>query len=213
MEIKGHQSIYSRGIKRSLDVVGATLVLALFSPVLISIASVLLCTSSGPIFFSHRRVGRHGREIRVHKFRTMMPSCEVESPVPHVTLTSDRRITPFGRFLRNFKLDELPQLVNILTGDMSFVGPRPQVQEYIDQLDEVQRLLILSVRPGLTDPSSLKYVRESEILENHSDPRHYYEHVILPDKAAISSEYALSASFSSDIKLAIATCVAIFRRG
>jgi len=157
----------------------------------------------GPVLFRQQRVGRGGRLFTLVKFRTMLPS----SPGSTVSVAGDPRITPLGATLRRLKLDELPELWNVLIGDMSLVGPRPDVPGYADKLTG-EDLDVLRLRPGITGPASLKYANEEEILALVDDPQRYNDEVIFPDKVRINLQYYRSHSLAGDIKLILAT---IFR--
>jgi lipopolysaccharide/colanic/teichoic acid biosynthesis glycosyltransferase len=155
---------------------------------------------AGPVIFSQIRIGKHGKPFRIFKFRTMVIS---ESEVS-VTLESDERITRFGRFLRRSKIDELPQLWNILKGDMSFVGFRPDVPGYHDALTGDDRKL-LSIKPGLSGADSLAYPDEEKILASVDDPQMFYDEQLFPDKVRINMEYVRSRSFLLDIRIILFT--------
>lgn len=182
-------------LKRGFDLFGATIGLALTSWLfpLVWLAAVLDMGANG--FFLQERVGLGGQRFRVIKLRTMrVDSCLATT----VTTAADARITPFGRFLRRFKLDELPQLINILKGDMSFVGPRPDVPGYADMLTGNDRI-VLSVRPGITGPATLKYRDEEALLATVADPQTYNRDVIWPDKVRINRAYIENWSFRQDL--------------
>ena len=157
----------------------------------------------GPVFYIQKRVGRNGRLFKMYKFRSM----KVGSDSSSVSVAGESRITPLGAVLRKYKLDELPELWNVLKGDMSFVGPRPDVPGYADNLIGEQRL-ILKLRPGITGPASLKYANEEEILALVNNPVEYNDNVIFPDKVRINLDYYYHHSFVGDIKLIFQT---IFR--
>ena len=183
-------------MKRAFDVVCSFLGL-LATGWLILLAWVLATIdtrSNG--FFIQERVGRHGVLFKVIKIRTMRPSATLDTTV---TTASDPRITPMGRFWRRTKIDELPQLINVLVGHMSFVGPRPDVPGYADALEGEARAL-LSVRPGITGPASLKYRNEQEILAAQDDPERYNREVIWPDKVRLNLEYIRDWSLLGDIR-------------
>ena len=158
--------------------------------------SILIKTNSpGPIFFKQHRVGRHGHLFRCIKFRTMHPESEKQGTV---TAAGDNRITPIGRFLRKFKLDEIPQLWNVLTGNMSFVGPRPDVPGYADRLQGDNRR-ILELYPGITGPATLKFRDEETLLAQVPDPQRYNDEIIFPEKVRMNLEYLNHWSFGKDI--------------
>lgn len=154
----------------------------------------------GPAFFTQRRVGRYGKQFTMYKFRSMTVNHEGSS----VSVAGEARITPLGAKLRKFKLDELPELWNVLIGDMSFVGPRPDMPGYADSLVGEDRE-VLKLRPGITGPASLKYRNEEELLATVEDPQKYNDEVIFPDKVRINRYYLHHYSFLMDIKMIIAT--------
>lgn len=164
------------------------------------IAVIIKISSPGPVFFRQKRVGRHGRLFNILKFRTMV----VNDGANPVTAKNDSRITPPGAFLRRWKLDELPELLNVLTGEMSFVGPRPDVEGYSDLLKGNERK-ILSLRPGITGPASLKYFNEEEILAGVENPKEYNDKVIFPDKVRINLKYLERRSMAEDLKIIFCT--------
>ncbi|MCH5174058.1 MAG: sugar transferase [Bacteroidales bacterium] len=154
----------------------------------------------GPILFRQQRVGRHGRLFTLVKFRTMT----VNHGGSYISVAGESRITPLGAFLRKYKLDELPELWNVLKGDMSFVGPRPDVPGYADRLSGEERR-ILEVRPGITGPATLKYRNEEELLAAQADPAAYNDEVIWPDKVRMNMKYAENHSFIDDIRIILQT--------
>ena len=191
----GGLSVTQAFIKRSFDIFGAIVGLILTSWIIIPafVAASIDTRSNG--FFRQERVGKHGKIFRVIKLRTMRPIKGIDTTV---TTLSDQRITLLGRFWRKTKIDELPQLINILLGQMSFVGPRPDVPGFADQLAGEDRI-VLSVRPGITGPATLKYKNEEEILANCQDPERYNSEVIFPDKVRLNREYIENYSFSKDL--------------
>jgi lipopolysaccharide/colanic/teichoic acid biosynthesis glycosyltransferase len=191
------QGFYVSYGKRALDICASAVALLTFSPLFAMVALSIKLTSRGPIFFRQIRIGRKGLPFGVWKFRSMYVR---DSDGSSITVAGDDRITPVGRFLRRFKLDELPQLLNVLRGDMSMVGPRPEVPVYVAHYTPEQRI-VLSVRPGITDPSSLVYRREEEILAAASDPEDFYRTCILPDKLARSGAYLQNVTFYSDVRI------------
>jgi lipopolysaccharide/colanic/teichoic acid biosynthesis glycosyltransferase len=184
-----------RFIKRSFDILFAGLGLLLLWPLMLLIALLIRMVDPGPVIFSQERVGRKGTLFYVHKFRTMSTEQSFRSTV---TTLQDPRITPVGAFLRRWKLDELPQLWNVLVGKMSFVGPRPDVQGYADTLTGADRI-ILTARPGITGPATLKYRNEESLLSKQSNPEHYNREVIWPDKVRINRGYVKNYSFKRDL--------------
>jgi lipopolysaccharide/colanic/teichoic acid biosynthesis glycosyltransferase len=192
-------------LKRVFDVACAAVLLLLAAPVLLLATLAVKIEDGGPIFFRQQRVGQGGRVFRMWKLRTMRPTHEGDRLL---TIASDNRITKVGRLLRHTKIDELPQLMNVLTGDMTIVGPRPEVPAYVARYDAVQRH-VLMLKPGLTDPASLAYSNEAALL-NGQDPENAYVTVIMPDKVRRSLEYAARASFWTDIEVILRTAVAIW---
>ena len=182
---------------------GASLVGLLFLwPVLIIVAILIkVKMPGGPVFFSQKRVGRNGRLFTMYKFRTMVSTTKSWSSI---SVAGESRITPLGAKLRKYKLDELPELWNVFIGDMSFVGPRPDVPGYADMLVGEDRE-VLKLRPGITGPASLKYRDEEEILATVEDPQKYNDEVIYPDKVRINRYYFHNYSFLLDIKMILAT--------
>jgi lipopolysaccharide/colanic/teichoic acid biosynthesis glycosyltransferase len=195
-------------LRRLADFLLALLLIAVTFPIWILVLLIVLVCSPGRPFFAHTRIGRGGKVFRLVKFRTMSSS---KNGLMELTVSGDQRVTRIGRLLRRFKLDELPQLLNILTGSMTFVGPRPESPKYVALYTPAQRE-ILDYLPGLTDPASLKYRFEEEILAGFSDPESGYLQTILPDKIKLSLEYQKNRRLFSDIKIIGATFAAIFRR-
>ncbi len=183
--------------KRLFDLSVSCVGLLLLSPLLLAIALIVKLDSPGPVFFRQERVGRHGVPFRIHKFRTMVADAPARGPL--LTVGDDARITRSGRWLRRTHLDELPQLIDVLVGDMSLVGPRPEVPRYVARYPAALRERALSVRPGLTDPSSLLYLDEGDLLARAADPEREYVEVILPRKLQCAADYAARASLRSDI--------------
>ncbi len=181
--------------KRLFDAIGSALALVLLSPLLLAIALVVKLDSPGPALYRQVRIGRRGVPFRIHKFRTM--SCGM--PGPPLTIGNDPRITRVGRVLRRSRLDELPQLLDVLRGAMSLVGPRPEVPRYVAHWPAALRERALAVRPGLTDPSSLAFIDEAALLATAADPEREYIEVILPAKLQRAADYAEHATLASDI--------------
>ena len=194
--------------KRTLDLLAAAVGLILLSPLFLLAAIAIKLESRGPVLFLQQRVGRHFVPFHICKFRTMVPDAEKRGA--QLTAGADPRITRVGRVLRKTKLDELPQLINIARGEMSLVGPRPEVPKYVELLRD-QYVDILTVRPGLTDPASIKYRDESELLANSADPEREYIERILPDKLAISRAYIARATLWSDVGVFVATLIRVAR--
>jgi lipopolysaccharide/colanic/teichoic acid biosynthesis glycosyltransferase len=189
--------------KRLFDLALSTIALLLLWPLLLAIALWVKLDSPGPVFFRQERVGRHGVPFRIHKFRTMAHSAVQTGP--QITIGADARITRAGQFLRRSKLDELPQLIDVLAGSMSFVGPRPEVPSYVAIYPPALREKVLSVRPGITDTASLQYRDESELLAHASDPEREYREVILPAKLALQAQYVERAGVVTDLRLIVLT--------
>jgi lipopolysaccharide/colanic/teichoic acid biosynthesis glycosyltransferase len=186
--------------KRLFDLVCAAAGLIIASPLLALIALAVVGTSRGPVFFRQERIGRGFAPFRIVKFRTMFEG--IDGPL--VTSRGDRRVTPVGRLLRRTKLDELPQLWNVVCGDMSLVGPRPEVRRYVEMF-RADYEVILRARPGITDPASLKFRREELLLAAASDPEAKYVTEILPQKIAMAKEYVRTRSFAGDLVLILRT--------
>ena len=193
--------------KRSFDIVFAVVFLVLLSPLLLLFALAVALTSPGGAFFRQVRVGRHGREFRLLKFRSMRPGSEAQG---QLTIGGrDPRITGVGYLLRKTKLDELPQLWNVLVGDMSVVGPRPEVPKYVALYNEEQRA-VLSVRPGITGMASIDYIDENELLAKATDPERAYIEEVMPAKLALDLRYVREQSFALDLRIILATVGRVF---
>ncbi len=196
--------------KRLFDLLLSTLGLLLLAPLLLLIAALIKLDSPGPVMFRQERVGRFGRPFRIHKFRTMRH--EPTGQGLQITVGADRRITRVGGFLRASKLDELPQLLDVWLGDMSLVGPRPEVPRYVAHYPAELRDKVLSVRPGITDIASIEYRDESAVLARAANPEHAYVHEVLPHKLALAARYVERSSLWLDVWLIWRTVVAIVRR-
>jgi lipopolysaccharide/colanic/teichoic acid biosynthesis glycosyltransferase len=190
-------------MKRILDVVGSALGLLLLLPVLAVVAVIIKLDSPGPIFFRQERVGRGGRSFRIFKFRTMVVGAARAGTA--LTVRADTRITPAGIFLRRSKLDELPQLINVLVGDMSIVGPRPEVPEFMKLYAPNQRAIILSMRPGITDYAAILFRDESLLLDQERDPIDVYRREIMPVKFAYYERYSREIGVLNDLRIILAT--------
>ena len=189
-------------LKRILDIIFSILMLIALLPIFLIIIFLINLETSGGPFYTQIRVGKFNANFKIIKFRSMYAGAELKG---YLTIgDKDARITKVGYFLRKYKLDELPQLINILKGEMSFVGPRPEVRQFIELLDKDQ-LEMLSVRPGLTDFASLKYVNESEILKESDDPVRKYIEDILPEKVRLGIDYIKRSNLYLDIKLVFMT--------
>ena len=201
------QSFYCRAGKRWFDASCALFGLIVLSPLLFLVALFVKLMSSGPAFFRQVRIGQFGRPFQIFKFRTMKHSPSGSGPL--VTAEGDARITPFGKWLRKSKVDELPQLINVLLGDMSLVGPRPEVPRYVGEYTDRQKKILL-VKPGITGPSANVY--EEQLLRDHLDKETFYLTTLLPAKLEIDIAYCESVSFTEDVKLIIQTFWKIFMR-
>ena len=182
-------------MKRFLDVLLSVLVLIILSPLFVIIAIIIACESRGGVIYAQTRVGRYNKDFKLLKFRTMYTGSDQKGLI--TVGEHDARITPFGYFLRKSKLDEFPQLLNIIKGDMSIVGPRPEVRHYVDMYTEEQ-LKVLSVRPGLTDFASLVYIDENKLLENQENPEEFYIKEMMPRKLELNLNYIEQQSVKTD---------------
>jgi lipopolysaccharide/colanic/teichoic acid biosynthesis glycosyltransferase len=194
-----------RILKRILDLTMATVGLILLAPLMAAIAAAIRASSPGPVLFRQRRVGRGGQLFWLCKFRTMRP----DSGGPSVTATGDQRITPVGGWLRHWKLDELPQLWNVLRGEMSLVGPRPEVPCYV-RLYDAEQQGVLAVRPGITGPSQIRFRGEERLLAAQRDPERYYVTTLLPAKLAVDLAYLRQANLWDDLRLVARTLLALW---
>ena len=193
--------------KRLFDIVSSGIGLLCLAPVFVVMAIWIKLDSRGPVFYRQTRVGRYGRDFRIFKFRSMRVGSDKGRQI--TVGERDPRITRSGYFIRRYKIDELPQLINVFLGDMSIVGPRPEVRKYVDLYSEEQRK-VFQVRPGITDLASIKYSNENELLSQVDDPDTYYIDVIMPDKLTINLEYIRHQSFMGDIKIIFNTLFKIF---
>jgi lipopolysaccharide/colanic/teichoic acid biosynthesis glycosyltransferase len=197
-----------RLVKRLFDVTAATGYLLLLSPLLLAVAAAVKFTSPGPVFFRQERMGLNFKPFRIFKFRTMV--ADAPGKGGQITAGADARITPVGRVLRKAKLDELPQLLNILLGDMSLVGPRPEVRRYVEMFPD-DFAVLLSVRPGITDLASVEFRDEQAILGAAADPEVEYVNRVLPAKIALSKQYVERMSLWYDLNLIVRTLGKLFR--
>lgn len=189
-------------MKRLFDILASGCGLLVLSPIFIIVAIWIKLDSPGPVFYRQIRVGRHNKDFRIFKFRSMRVGSDKGSLV---TIGGrDPRVTRSGYFIRKFKIDELPQLINVFTGDMSLVGPRPEVRHYVNYWTPEQ-MRVLDVRPGITDPASIRFRNENELLEKAQDPERYYIDVIMQQKIKLYLEYVEKSSFWYDIKLIFQT--------
>lgn len=197
-------------MKRTFDIVIAGIGLVLLSPLLLLVAILIKVDSHGPIFFRQKRIGKGFRPFLIYKFRTMVEKApQMGSPI---TYGDDFRITRVGRILRKAKLDELPQLFNVVKGEMTFVGPRPEVPQFVEMFRQDYEE-ILKVRPGITDLASLKYRDEAEILGRSVDPREEYIAHVLPDKINLGKQYVRSSSLVFDLRLIFKTLFTLIASG
>ncbi|WP_411369055.1 sugar transferase [Pseudidiomarina salilacus] len=197
-------------MKRLFDVVSAIIGIVLLSPVFLAVAIWIKFDSPGPIFFRQVRVGRNGETFRIHKFRSM--SVDAESKGKLTVGRRDSRVTRSGNFIRKFKIDELPQLFDVFIGNMSLVGPRPEVPEYIACYEPAIREKVLSVRPGITDNASIMMVDENAILEKYDDPHAAYIEQILPIKQKLYVDYVDNHSFVGDLVIIFKTVFKVITR-
>jgi lipopolysaccharide/colanic/teichoic acid biosynthesis glycosyltransferase len=193
-------------LKRSIDIIASLIGLFLLSPIFLIIAILIKIHDGGSIFYRAKRIGYQGQDLLLYKFRSMIPQADTQGPA--VTASGDQRITPIGQFLRNTKLDELPQLINVLKGEMSLVGPRPEDPRYVNQYSTSQRQ-ILNYKPGITSAASLSY-RHEESLLNSPDWETQYLTQVMPDKIAIDIEYCQKASIWKDFTLITKTIFSMF---
>ena len=195
--------------KRLFDLIASSLGLLALSPILLLIALLIKLESPGPIFFRQERVGRGGKTFRIHKFRTMISDAERRGL--QLTVGTDARVTRIGSVLRKYKLDELAQLLDVIAGDMSLVGPRPEVPRYMACYPPAARDIVQSVKPGITDRASIEFKDENEILGKASDPHLAYVNEVLPIKIRYYVEYVKTRSFWGDLQIIFATLGALVR--
>lgn len=193
--------------KRAFDTVVAGAALLLLWPVLLIVAVAVFVDSGGPVLFRQERVGLRGRVFRIRKFRTLHQG----AGGPLVSPTGDPRVTRVGAVLRRTKLDELPQLIDVVQGRMSLVGPRPEVPRYVALWPDDLRAVILSVRPGITDPASVVFRHEPELLASADDPERFYAEILLPEKARMYAEYVRTRSLVGDVRVLADTVLAVVR--
>ncbi len=201
-------------VKRILDISIASLLIILLCPLMLVVSMLILCTSRGPILYRQKRVGKEGRHFFIYKFRTMYRDADRRGP--SVTSADDERVTLVGRMLRNNKLDELPQLFNVVRGDMSLVGPRPQVPRFVAHFDPSLRSIVLCVRPGITGPTALYFRHEERMLAARPDREGFYIRHILPVKLRMDAQYVMNQSLRGDLGVLLETArlisLAILRR-
>lgn len=194
-------------ITRLFDIIFSLLTLIILLPLFFIFSLLIIVYSKGPVFYLQKRVGKNGKLFNLVKFRTMYLNADKQG---FLTVGNDKRITSVGKFLRKYKLDELPQFINVLLGHMSIVGPRPEVPKYVALYDERQKK-VLTVKPGITDYSSLVYFEESNELSKTTNPEEYYIKVIMPHKINLSLKYIENKTFWFDIKIIVWTFLRILR--
>ena len=197
-------------MKRLFDFTASFFGLILLTPIFVLSALWIMIDSKGPIFFRQERVGFQGINFRIHKFRTMVLNAEKKGK--QITVGADSRITTAGVFLRKYKLDELPQLIDVLVGDMSLVGPRPEVPKYIDCYSDNEKHDVLSVKPGITDNASIEFRDENELLASSKDPEATYIYEVLPKKIALYRKYVRERSFFDDVIIIFKTIFLIIKK-
>ena len=195
-------------LKRAMDIVISGCALFVLWPVLLLIAAAIRIDDPGPVFYRQVRIGLNGKPFRILKFRTMVVDADKKGL--QITVGRDNRITRMGAMLRKTKLDELPQLINVLTGEMSFVGPRPEVPRYVEMYTPYQRQVLL-VRPGITDYASIAYRNENDMLAGAENPEELYIGTIMPDKIELNMKYLREISPATDIRLIFRTIAAVIR--
>lgn len=195
--------------KRAFDIVACVTAVLVLCPVWLCIGLMVACGSKGGAFYRQTRVGRNGKEFKLLKFRTMRKDADKIGGL--ITVGEDNRVTRIGKFLRKYKLDEFPQFLNIIKGDMSIVGPRPEVPKYVALYDERQRR-VLSVRPGLTDYASIEYISENELLAQSPDPDRTYIEEIMPAKLELNLKYIDNQSVMEDLRLIFKTLFSIIKK-
>lgn len=195
-------------MKRLFDTIAVLVGLIVTAPLFLFIAVAIKLDSNGPVLYNGVRVGKDGKSFRMHKFRSMVQNADqIGGPS---TAGDDPRLTRMGKFLKKFQLDELPQLFNVLKGEMSLVGPRPEVPYYVDMMTEEEKRVILSVRPGMTDWASLWNFHEGEILQGSPDPEKTYQEKIRPEKIRLQMKYVKERSFATDLTIIFQTIAKIF---
>lgn len=195
-------------MKRLFDIIASGLGLIVLSPLFAILAVWIKCDSKGPVFYRQTRVGRNNRDFRLYKFRSMRPDSDKFGLI--TVGGHDPRVTRSGYYIRKYKLDEFPQLINVFIGDMSLVGPRPEVRKYVDMYTSEQ-MRVLSVRPGITSLASIRYRNENDILAAAEDPDRCYIEQVMPDKLAIDLEYVDRANLWNDIRLIFSTIASIIK--
>ena len=196
-------------VKRMFDLIAAVMGLLITAPLFLLVAIAIKLDSPGSILYNGVRAGRNGKAFYMHKFRSMVPNADkLGGPS---TAGDDVRLTRVGKFLKKFQLDELPQLINVLKGEMSLVGPRPEVPLYVDMMTPEEKSVILSVRPGMTDWASLWNFHEGEVLRGSTDPEKVYQEKIRPEKIRLQMKYVRERNFLVDLKIIFQTITKIFQ--
>jgi lipopolysaccharide/colanic/teichoic acid biosynthesis glycosyltransferase len=198
-------------IKRTFDLSVALVSLLALAPILFAVSVWIKLDSRGPVLFRQQRVGRGGKLFWLLKFRSMVHQRASQGPL--ITARADHRVTRSGHFLRKYKIDELPQLINVIQGEMSFVGPRPEVPEFVEYYPREVRAKVLSVRPGITDAASIMFRNENDLIDAADDPERRYVEKILPIKLQMYSDYVDDHSFAGDLRLMIQTIASVFKQG
>ena len=196
-------------LKRLFDIVFSLKGLIILSPIFLIVALLIKLTSKGPVFYRGIRVGKDNKLFKIFKFRTMVENAEAYGGF--CTAADDPRLTKIGKVLKKYKLDELPQLVNVFLGEMSFVGPRPEVEKYVRMIEKEKRRVILSMKPGMTDLASLWNFHEEDLLKGSSNPEQTYLEKIFPEKIRLQLEYYAKQSFFLDLKIIIKSVLKIFQ--
>ncbi len=195
-------------MKRLFDLFASTIGFLVLLPLFVLITILIKVNSKGSIFYLQERIGKNGKVFKIYKFRTMISDADKQGSLS--LGKSDTRITKIGHLLRKLKFDELPQLINVIKGDMSLVGPRPEIKKYTDLYSKKQRE-VLKVRPGITDYASLKYIDEEQLLGASSEPEETYINEIMPDKINLNLEYLKNSNLLTDIQLIFKTVFKMFR--
>ncbi len=196
-------------LKRLFDILFSVIILIVLSPIFILVSLLIIIDNGFPIFYLQKRVGKNFQEFNLIKFRSMKKNADKKGLL--TVGSNDNRITQIGYYLRKLKIDELPQFINVLKGEMSVVGPRPEVKKYVDLYTNEQKL-VLSIKPGITDYASLKYIDENDILSQSENPEKTYINKVMPEKLSINLEYIHHYNFWSDIKIIAQTFLKMFFR-
>ncbi len=195
-------------MKRFFDIVVSGIFLLLLAPLLLILSVAIIMDSRGGVFYVQKRVGKGNKDFNMYKFRSMRTGADKDGLL--TVGSRDKRITKTGFYLRKYKMDELPQLFNVFFGDMSLVGPRPEVRKYVEFYNDKQKK-VLDVKPGITDPASLTYINESELLAKSQNPEEFYINEVMPAKLELNLQYIAQKSFKTDIIIIVKTIVKIFK--